>query len=47
MMESRTTMATDGAPQARPGSGLSKADREKWNNNIKKTSDLEKLLLML
>lgn len=48
-MESAMTSNTDGAPVvvSSGGDGVNKADRAKWDTNCKKTSELEKLLLML
>ena len=47
-MESAMTSNTDGTVVAPSGGdGVNKADRAKWDNNCKKTSELEKLLLLL
>jgi hypothetical protein len=46
-MESAMTSNTDGTVVATTGDGVNKADRQKWDSNCKKTSELEKLLLML
>jgi len=46
-MESAMTSNTDGPPVASTGDGVNKGDRAKWDTNCKKTSELEKLLLLL
>jgi len=47
-MESAMTSNTEGGPVvASVGDGVNKADRQKWDSNCKKTSELEKLLLLL
>lgn len=47
-MESAMTSNTDGTVVAPSGGdGVNKADRAKWDTNCKKTSELEKLLLLL
>ena len=46
-MESAMTSNTDGTVVAPSGGdGVNKADRAKWDTNCKKTSELEKLLLL-
>lgn len=47
-MESAMTSNTDGTVVTPSGGdGVNKADRTKWDTNCKKTSELEKLLLLL
>lgn len=46
-MESAMTSNTEGGPPVSGGDGVNKADRQKWDSNCKKTSELEKLLLLL
>jgi len=42
------TSNTEGGPVVvSGGDGVNKADRQKWDSNCKKTSELEKLLLLL